>query len=102
MLFIHQKPNYEQWFTTGKGFYTPGTKVWETHKMWDEDPVMKPFAVAGRLGQTPGYKGPPNAKAAEVLSKYLIVNMFAQAIKGTSPEEVVKQTDAELKKIYES
>lgn len=102
MLFIHQKPNYEQWFTTGKGFYTPGTTGWETHKMWDEDPVMKPFAVAGRLGQTPGYKGPPNAKAAEVLSKYLIVNMFAQAIKGTSAEEVVKQTDAELKKIYES
>lgn len=102
MRFIHQKPHYEEWFTTAKGYYTPGTTGWETHKMWDENPVMKPFAVAGRLGQTPGYKGPPNAKAAEVLSKYLIVNMFAQAIKGTSAEEVVKQTDAELKKIYES
>lgn len=102
LKFIHSKANYEQWFTTGKGFYTPGTTGWETHKMWDEDPVMKPFSLAGKLGLTPGHKGPPNAKAAEVLSKYLIVNMFAQAIKGTSPEEVVKQTEAELKKIYES
>jgi multiple sugar transport system substrate-binding protein len=100
MRFIYAKPVYEQWFTTAKGFYTPGTMGWETHKMWDDDPVMKPFAVAGRLGLTPGHKGPPNAKAAEALSKYLIVNMFAEAIKGKSAEEVVKQTDAALQKIY--
>jgi multiple sugar transport system substrate-binding protein len=100
LRFIHTKANYEQWFVTGKGFYTPGTTGWETHKMWDEDPVMKPYAVAGKLGQTPGYKGEPNAKAAEVLSKYLIVNMFAQAIKGQSAEDAVKAADAELKKIY--
>ncbi|MGE8941016.1 ABC transporter substrate-binding protein [Leptospira interrogans] len=100
MRFVHAKSTYEQWFTTAKGFYTPGTMGWETHKMWDEDPVMKPFAVAGRLGLTPGHKGPPNAKAAEALSKYLIVNMFADAIKGKSAEEVVKQTDAALQKIY--
>lgn len=102
LKFIHSAGNYEQWFTTAKGYYTPGTASWETHAMWDENPVMKPFAVAGKLGQTPGYKGPPNAKAAEVLSKYLIVNMFAEAIKGARPEEIVQQTEAELKKIYES
>jgi multiple sugar transport system substrate-binding protein len=100
MRFIHSQANYEQWFTTGKGFYTPGTTSWETHKMWDDDPVMKPYAVAGKLGQTPGYKGEPNAMAAEVLSKYLIVNMFASAIKGQSAEDAVKACDTELRKIY--
>ena len=45
--------------------------------MWDKDKVMKPYRVAGKLGATPGFPGPPNAKAAEVLTKYLIVNMFA-------------------------
>jgi multiple sugar transport system substrate-binding protein len=68
--------------------------------MWDKDPVMKPYAVAGKLGALPGRAGPPNAKAAEVLSKYLIVNMFASAIKGQSAEDAVKAADAELKKIY--
>jgi multiple sugar transport system substrate-binding protein len=100
LKYIHSLPNYEQWFTTGKGFYTPGTKTWETHKMWDEDPVMKPYAVAGKMGQTPGYKGEPNAKAAEVLSKYVMVNMFASAVKGQSAEDAVKAADAELRKIY--
>ncbi len=100
LRFLHKKENYEQWFTTGLGFDTPGTKSWETHPMWDKDPVMKPYAVAGKLGATPGRLGPPNAKAAEVLSKYLIVNMFASAIKGQSAEDAVKAADAELKKIY--
>lgn len=102
LKFLHARQNYEQWFTTAKGYYTPGTGSWETHKLWDENPVMKPFAIAGKLGQTPGYKGPPDAKSAEVLSKYLIVNMFAEAVKGASAEDIVKQTHAELKKIYES
>ena len=100
MRFVHSQPVYEQWFTTGQGFYTPGTTMWETHAMWDKDPVMKPYAIAGKQGQTPGYRGEPNAKAAEVLSKYLIVNMFANAIKGQSAEDAVKATEAELKKIY--
>jgi multiple sugar transport system substrate-binding protein len=100
LRFFHAKANYEQWFTTGLGFYTPGTTGWETHPMWSKDPVMAPYAVAGKLGATPGRAGPPNARAAEVLSKYLIVNMFASAIKGQSAEDAVKAAEAELTKIY--
>ncbi|MGD9804814.1 MAG: ABC transporter substrate-binding protein [Hyphomicrobiaceae bacterium] len=100
LKFIHAKENYAEWFRVGLGFDTPPTKVWETDPMWDKDPVMKPYAVAGKLGATPGRLGPPNAKSAEVLSKYLIVNMFGSAIKGQSAEDAVKAADAELKKIY--
>jgi multiple sugar transport system substrate-binding protein len=100
LRFFHTKANYEQWFTTAQGFYTPGTTSWETHAMWNQNPVMAPFAVAGKLGATPGRSGPPNARAAEVLSKYLIVNMFASAIKGQSAEDAVRAAAAELQKIY--
>ena len=48
----------------------------------------------------PGYPGEPNAKAAEVLSKYLIGNMFAGAIKGQSAEDAVKACESQLKSIY--
>ena len=100
LRFIHAKENYEQWFTTGQGFYTPGTGSWETHAMWKQNPVMAPFAVAGQQGLTPGYPGEPNAKAAEVLTKYLLGNMIGAAIKGQKAEDAVAATDAELKKIY--
>ncbi len=100
LRFILKSENFEQWFTTAKGFYTPGTLSWETHKMWSEDPVMKPFSLSGKLGLAVGHAGPPNQKAAEVLSKYLITNMYANAVKGMAPEEAIRQCEAELKKIY--
>jgi len=100
LTYFHKKENYEQWFTTGQGFYTPPTTGWETHALWKKDPVMAPYAVAGKLGLTPGHPGEPNAKAAEVLTKYLIGNMFAAAIKGQKAEDAVAACEAELKKIY--
>ncbi len=100
LKFIHAKANYDQWFSTGLGFYQPATMGWESHDLWKKDPVMAPFAVSGKLGLTPGHPGEPNAKAAEVLTKYLIGNMFAAAIKGQAAEEAVKVCEAELKKIY--
>ena len=52
-----------------------------------------------RLG---GFAGPANAKAGEVYSKYVVTDMFAKAVQGMKPEEVVKWAEGELKKVYES
>jgi multiple sugar transport system substrate-binding protein len=68
--------------------------------MWDEDPVMAPFKIAARLGLSPGYAGPPNRKAAEVLTKYIITDMYAKAVQGSTPQEAVKWAAGELTKIY--
>jgi multiple sugar transport system substrate-binding protein len=100
LKWFHTPANYEKWFVAFKGFNTAPTVVWESHKMWDEDPVMLPFKNAGKSGKLTGYPGPTGVAAAEVLSKYLVVNMFAEAIKGKAPEEAVRQCDAELRKIY--
>ena len=47
-----------------------------------------------------GYAGPANAKASEVYSKYIIIDMYAKAIQGMSAEDSVKWAESELKKIY--
>lgn len=98
--WAHSKAVYEKWFVSQKGFATPCTADWEKHKVWDEDPVMSPYKVAGRLGRTPGYAGPSGAKAAEVLSKYIITDMYAKGVQGMPAEEAVKWAEAELKKVY--
>jgi len=100
LRFFHTEANYDKWFSVGQGFHSGATVSWENSKLWDEDKVMEPYRVAGKLGQTPGFAGPPNAKAAEVLTKYLIGNMFAGAIKGQSAEDAVKACEDQLKKIY--
>jgi multiple sugar transport system substrate-binding protein len=100
LKWIHTSANYEKWFLSQKGYSTPPTAVWEKHKMWDEDPVMAPFKVAGRLGLTPGYAGPPNRKSAEVLTKYIITDMYAKAVQGGTAEAAVKWAAEEVSKVY--
>src|SRR6266853_262814 len=100
LTWIHTPANYEKWCVSQKGYSTPPTAQWEKHKMWDEDPVMAPFKVAGRLGLTPGYAGPPNRKSAEVLTKYIITDMYAKAVQGMSAEEAVKWAAEEVGKVY--
>jgi multiple sugar transport system substrate-binding protein len=101
LKWLHTEANYRKFFESQKGFATPCTAKWESDKLWDVDPVMRPFKVAARLGQAIGFAGPPNAKAQEGLSKYIITDMYAKAVQGMPPEESVKWAESELKKIYE-
>jgi multiple sugar transport system substrate-binding protein len=61
---------------------------------------MTPYKVAGRLGQAPGYPLASGKKAAEVLTKYIITDMYAKAAQGMSAEDAVKWAEGELKRVY--
>jgi multiple sugar transport system substrate-binding protein len=100
LKYLHTEANYEKFFVSQKGFATPCTPKWEAHKVWSEDPVMAPFKVAAKLGQALGFSGPPDAKAQEVFSKYIITDMYAKAVQGMPAEDAVKWAESELKKIY--
>ena len=63
-LAPHRRPTTAKFFESQKGFATPCTAKWESDKLWDVDPVMTPYKVAAKLGQAPGFAGPPDAKAA--------------------------------------
>lgn len=98
--WFHTPANFEGWFTIQKGFACGPTKVWESHKMWLEDPVMTPFRDAPQGSKAAGYPGPASRKAAEALSKYVIVDMYAKAVQGMPAEDSVKWAEDQLKKIY--
>jgi len=88
--WIHSKDVYDKWFVSQKGFSVGPTTDWEKHKLWEEDPVMAPYKVAARLGQAPGFAGPPNAKAAEVWTKYIITDMYAKAVQGMTASRRIR------------
>ena len=68
--------------------------------MWKVDPVMEPFKDLPSAGRLAGYAGPPSQKAAEVQTKYIIVDMYAKAVQGMKPEDSVKWAHDELVKVY--
>ena len=100
LRWIHSKPVFDEWFTSQQGYTDGATKEWEENKVWDVDPVLKPFRDIPPFGRLAGYAGPPNRKAAEVVSKYIIVDMYAKAIQGMAAEEAAKWAHSEVVKAY--
>jgi hypothetical protein len=68
--------------------------------VWNIDPILAPFKKIPVTGRLTGYAGAPTQKAAEVQTKYIIVDLYAKAIQGMAPEESVKAAHGELVKIY--
>ena len=68
--------------------------------MWSVDPVLAPFKQIPVTGRMAGYAGSPSQKAAEVQTKYIVVDMYAKAVQGMTPEDAAKWAAGELKKIY--
>jgi multiple sugar transport system substrate-binding protein len=100
LKWITSKEVYRKWFESQQGYSVGSTTTWEEDPLWKKDPVMLPFRSAARAGRFPGYAGPADQKAAEVLSKYIIVDMYAKAIQGTPAEEAVKAAHEEVLKIH--
>jgi multiple sugar transport system substrate-binding protein len=91
---------FGEWFTSQQGYSSGATKMWEKDKVWEIDPVMLPFKDLPNNGRLVGYAGPPNRKAAEVVTKYIVVDMYAKAIQGMAPEEAAKWAHGEAAKVY--
>lgn len=100
LRWIHSKPVFGEWFASQQGYTDGAAKFWENDPVWKVDPVLLPFRDIPPFGRLDGYAGPPNRKAAEARTKYIIVDMYAKAIQGMAAEDAVKWAHAELAKIY--
>ena len=100
LKWFHSADVYGTWFKSQQGFSVGCTKIWEDNPVWKEDPIMAPFRTAAESGHFAGRLGPAGRAAAEVISKYIIVDMYAKAVQGASAEDAVKWAHDELVKIY--
>jgi ABC-type glycerol-3-phosphate transport system substrate-binding protein len=100
LIWMTSKEIFDKWFNSQQGYTAGATKMWEDHPVWNLDPVLAPFKKIPVTGRLAGYAGAPNQKAAEVTTKYIIVDMYAKAIQGMAPEDAVKWAHDELVKIY--
>jgi len=101
LKWLHGKEQFAKWFEVAEGFSVGSTKYWEQHPLWAKvDEPMKIYRQAAAASRMIGYAGPPSAKATEVYSKYIITDMFAKAVQGSSAEDSVKWATGELRKIY--
>jgi multiple sugar transport system substrate-binding protein len=103
LKWLHGKEQFGKWFQVAEGFSIGSTKFWEQHPLWSTiDEPMKGFRTAADNSRVLGHAGPPSAKATEVYSKYIVVDMYAKGVQGMKAEDAVKWAEGELKKIYEA
>jgi multiple sugar transport system substrate-binding protein len=101
LKWLDGKDQFGKWFQVAEGFSVGATKFWEQHPLWATiDEPMKGFRTAPDNSRVIGFAGPPSAKATEVYTKYVIVDMYAKAVQGMKAEDAVKWAAGELKKIY--
>jgi multiple sugar transport system substrate-binding protein len=100
LRWFMDRPQYDKWMAANDGYTVGPTPYWERHPLWEKDPKLVPFKEAVKFGRWPGYPGVPNRKSSEALVKYILVDMYAQAIKGMKAEDAVKWAEGELKKAY--
>jgi multiple sugar transport system substrate-binding protein len=100
LAWMHTKPVFEQWFTSQQGYTAGATKDYEDDPVWKIDPVLEPFKRIPVTGRLQGYAGPPNQKAAEIGTKYIITDMYAKAIQGMAAADACKWATDELARVY--
>ena len=100
--WLHSREQYARWLELEGGYATGANVSWESSKMWEGvDEAMRPFKTAARGSRALGYAGPPSARATLAYTKYVITDMYAKAVQGSTPEDAVRWANEELTRIYE-
>jgi multiple sugar transport system substrate-binding protein len=98
--WLMDRAQYDKYITANDGYLIGPTPFWEKHALWEKDPKLVPFKEAIKFARWAGWPGPPSRKASEALVKYIMVDMYAQAVKGMKPEDAARWAEGELKKAY--
>jgi multiple sugar transport system substrate-binding protein len=101
LRWLHGKEQFGKWFEVQEGYSVGATRVWQQHPVWARvDAAMRPYRTAANASRMFGYAGPSGARAAEVYSKFILVDMYAKAVQGMSPAEAVRWASDELRGVY--
>ncbi len=98
--WLYAPANYGRFFRSQQGFSTPCTARWESDPAWTVDPVLSPFRLAARIGRAPGWAGPPHSGAARSLSRFIVTDMYARAVRGAPAAEAVAWAEDALRAAY--
>jgi multiple sugar transport system substrate-binding protein len=88
------------WLEVQGGYIIPMAPGYADAEMYTGNPALAPYPAVSDYSRNKGYAGPTNQKAAESSSRYVVVNMFAQAIQSGDAASAIQQAEAQLRRIY--
>jgi multiple sugar transport system substrate-binding protein len=98
--YVMEDSNFDPFLVANNGYINGVAKKWENHDMWDSDPAITIFKSMPAYGRAYGHAGPWNRESGEVAAKYIIVDMYARAVQGESPQKAAAWAAKELTNVY--
>jgi len=94
-------PVWMPWFELNGSYVSGVGPKQNNNPLWDKfPPVTQVFKKAPEVARPLGFPGPADQKVSLVQSKYIIVDMFAKAVQGDTPEAAVAWAEKEMKDAY--
>jgi multiple sugar transport system substrate-binding protein len=79
------------WTKAGQSYFIPPLADIEKEDAWPDDPKLRIFRELNKINRVIGWEGPPTRAVAEMVSKFVLVDMYAQAVTGKmKPAEAMK------------
>jgi multiple sugar transport system substrate-binding protein len=90
---------YDEYIMSGDAFNLPTYEKLQDHPVLRTDPKYAALRGEGVQYHTYGWPAPPSDKVQLITNQYLLPNMIAKAVTGTSTKDSIAWAENEMKKI---
>ncbi len=100
LRWLNKPEQLEGWFASADSYYAPFLHAYDNAKFWTVEPRNLPFRDSMSTSHLPGWPAPLSRAQAEVIAKYVIIDMFAKACSGGATKDVIGTAQDQVKRIY--
>jgi multiple sugar transport system substrate-binding protein len=96
---IGKKEVYDEYVMSGDAFNLPVYEKIQNHKVLDTDPKFAALKAEGVEFHAYGWPAPASDKVQRITNEFVLPNMIAKAVTGTSTKEAMAWAETEMKRI---
>jgi multiple sugar transport system substrate-binding protein len=96
---IGKKEVYDEYIMSGDAFLLPVFETLGDHAVIKTDPKFAALKAEGVQYHCYGWPAPPSDKVQRITNEFILPNMIAKAVTGTSTKEAVAWAEKEMKRI---
>jgi multiple sugar transport system substrate-binding protein len=98
--YLIGKPEvYDEWIMSADAFNLPSYEKLQDHPVLKTDPKYAPLGAPGVQYHLYGWPAPGTDKVQRITNEYLLPNMIAKAVTGTSTKDAMAWAEKEMKRI---
>jgi multiple sugar transport system substrate-binding protein len=88
------------WYASGFMYFAPFLHAYDNSPEWNKEPRFKPFQQALDTGKLWMWPAPADRRAGQVITRFVIADLFSKACLGASTKDVIAEAVTQLKQIY--